>query len=123
MSLELPTEVENRVRQNAAQEGISAGEYISRLMQSRPDNFAVSSNDPVARVNALIVKWQKADNTPVAPPAPNDGTMTPSEALFKQWERENAEMTDEEREAEDHVWEGFIDSLNEVRAAQGMRLL
>lgn len=64
------------------------------------------AND-AADVAALLSKWQREDNTPVAQPAPNDGTMTPSEALFHKWAAEDALLTPEEIAAEARFWESY----------------
>ncbi|MGH2344774.1 MAG: hypothetical protein ACRDG4_06080, partial [Chloroflexota bacterium] len=60
-------------------------------------------------------------HTPVTAPAPNDGTLTPSEALFRQWEQEDAKLTDEERQAEEVRRQQFQQDINAQRAASGMR--
>jgi hypothetical protein len=61
----------------------------------------------VANVEALISEWQRQDNTPAGSPPPNDGTMTPSEALFRKWEAEDATLTTKQIEEEIRFWEAY----------------
>lgn len=49
--------------------------------------------DPKARVRALLAEWQAQDNTPRLPPLPARGAETPTQALFRKWEMEDATMT------------------------------
>lgn len=120
MTLEIAPDVAREIRENAAREGVSESDYLARLMQSArltpTDNFAVASADPAARVRALLTKLQEADGMPFAP-------TIPAKTLFAQWDAEDANMTDEEREAEDRIWENYMQRLNETRATFGLRLL
>lgn len=72
--------------------GTTANEYSARLLEAAAP---ISAPDPVARVCSLLVQWQQQGNTPIAAPSPNDGTLTPSEALFREWEQDDATLTDE----------------------------
>jgi hypothetical protein len=117
MSLDLNPEVESQVLERARAAGTTASEYIARLLRS--DAPAPSPSDPIARVREL----RQQDDTPTALPPPNDGTMTPSEALFRQWEREDAALTDEERQAEEALWQQFQQGINAERDVAGMRRL
>jgi hypothetical protein len=68
------------------------------------DRQQSSLRDSAEHVDDLISLWQHQDGTPVARPAPNDGTMTPSEALFRKWASEDALLTADEAEAEARFW-------------------
>jgi hypothetical protein len=90
---------------------------------NRKVDDAKEAIDPRDRVNALLAQWQAADSTPLRPPIPTRPGETPTQALFRKWEEEDANMTDEEREAEDRLWEEIQQSLNGERTKTGMRTL
>ncbi len=118
MSLELNPDVERQVVERARAAGTTVSDYIARLLQAAAP---VAALDPAARVRSLLYQWQQQDHTPTAAPAPNDGTLTPSEALFRQWEQEDATLTDEERQVEEERWQQFQQGINAQRLASGMR--
>lgn len=118
MSLDLHPDIERQVLVRAAAAGISANDYIARLLEA---TTPTAESDPVARVRGLLHDWQQQDHTPSAAPAPNDGSLTPSEALFRQWEQEDASLTDEERQTAEEWWQEFQRDINAERAAAGMR--
>ena len=72
-------------------------------------------------MRSLLRRWQQHDQTPTAAPAPNDGTLTPSEALFLQWEHEDATLSDEARQAEEERWQQFQQGIDAERRASGVR--
>jgi len=117
MSLELNPEVERQVLERAQAAGTTASDYVAGLLQA---GAPIAAPDPAARMRGLLHQWQQDDCTPTAAPAPNDGTQTPSEALFRQWEREDATLTDEERQAEEVRWQQFQQGINAQRLASGM---
>lgn len=119
MSLELAPEVERAVAERAAAEGISINELLSRYFRPAPPRPQTS----VERVKSLLTQWQHMDNTPVARPLPNDGSMTPSEALFQQWDHEDDSLSEAERQTQEDLWEEFKRGINAERAAAGMRLI
>lgn len=47
--------------------------------------------------------------------------MTPTQALFKQWEEEDANLTPEEIAADLQFWEEVQQSINEERLKAGRR--
>jgi PHD/YefM family antitoxin component YafN of YafNO toxin-antitoxin module len=67
-------------------------------------------------VRAKLRQWQKETNTVTSP-------AIPAGELFAQWAAEDVNMTDEEKEAEDRLWEDVQSGINETRAALGMRQL
>jgi hypothetical protein len=69
------------------------------------------------------VQWQAQDNTSILPPVPTRPGETPTQALFRKWEEEDATMTPEERKQEEKLWEEFQRSINAERAKAGMRTL
>jgi hypothetical protein len=118
VSLELNPEVERQVLERARAAGTTASDYIAQLLQAYT---TIASPNPIARVHGLLNQWQFQDRSPTSAPAPNDGTFTASEALFRQWEREDANLTDEERQAEEKRWQQFQRDINSDRVASGMR--
>jgi hypothetical protein len=57
------------------------------------------------RVSELLVQWQAEDKTPLrTSPTPLQGE-TAAQALFRKWKDEDALMTDEEKAAEDRLWQ------------------
>jgi hypothetical protein len=80
-------------------------------------------NDPKAGVHALLAQWQAADNTPILPPIPMRPGETPTQALFRKWDEEAANMTDEECEQEHKFWEEFKQSIDEERIRAGIRTI
>jgi hypothetical protein len=90
---------------------------------NRKVDDAKEAIDPRDRVNALLAQWQAADNTPLRPPIPTRPGETPTQALFRKWEEEDARMTDEERDAEEKFWEEYEQSINAERTKLSMRTL
>lgn len=115
-----PTE-EAQFTDAARQEGLEPAAFVKRLVRERLPSTAPS--DPVAHVQAILAKWRAEDHTPTPPPVPTRPGETPTQALFRAWDEEDAGMTQKEREAEDQLWQDFQRGLNETRAALGMRLL
>jgi hypothetical protein len=93
MSLELNPEVERLLLERAGAAGTSASDYVARLLQVAPP---ADLPDSIVRVVAMLNEWQQRDHTPIAAPVPNDSGLTPSEALFRLWDREDANMTEAE---------------------------
>lgn len=118
MSLELAPEVENTVREYAEAEGVSINDLIARTFPPR-----TARRDPAEHVRNLLSQWQQQDGTRFAQPAPNDGAMTPSEALFQKWVEEDEQMSEAERQLHAESWEKFKQDVNSERDAAGMRLI
>jgi len=55
-------------------------------------------------IDTKLHKWQEQDGTRLMPDIP-------TQTLFAQWAEEDAQMTAEEREAEDRLWEDFEKGL------------
>lgn len=122
MSLELSPEVEHAVRQRAAAKGVSINDLLARTFVLDMQEELLSQ-DPKERVRALLAEWQAQDNTPRLPPIPMREGETPTAALFRKWEEEDAGMTDEEVKADEQLWEEFRDGVNAERLNAGMRTL
>jgi hypothetical protein len=120
MSLELSPEVENAVRERAEAEGLSVNDLLAHTFA--PVMLPLPTN-PKERVRVLLAKWRAEDNTPTPSPIPTRNGETPTQALFRKWEEEDALMTEEEREQETQFWEEFQESINNERKKAGMRKL
>ena len=122
MSLDLSPAQEAEIIERAASVGISR-ELMQRALSTPPP---IQKPQPIApetakeRVERLIAEWQQADNTPVYYPPVREG-MTPTQALFKQWEEEDANLTPEEIAADRQFWEEVQQSMNEERLKAGRR--
>ena len=122
MSLDISSEIENVIRERAQAAGLSVNDLLARaftseVMATRP------STDPKEHVRALLTRWRAQDNTPVLPPIPTQNGETPTQALFRNWEEEDANMTEEEQEREAMYWEQFQQSIDVERTKAGMRTL
>jgi hypothetical protein len=120
MSLDLHRDVERLVLARAQAAGITPSDYVARLLGAGTPS---APSTPVERVRFLLQEWQQEDHTPTAALPPNDGSLTPSEALFRQWEHEDARLTDEERQAEEERWQQFQQDIDAERVAADMRPL
>jgi hypothetical protein len=99
MSIDLSPEVERKLHEYAAREGVSASEYVARLLQSA---ISDTPRDPVAHVQTLLTQWQQEYGLPV----PSGGYKSTAE-LFAAWDAEDAQMTEEEREEERRFWADY----------------
>jgi hypothetical protein len=91
--------------------------------QSRLSGNAVpekEGGDPGQHVRALLTQWQSEDRTPLRMPATTPGE-TPTQALFRKWAAEDANMSDEEKEAEDRLWEDIEQGNRENQLALSRR--
>lgn len=134
LHIELTPEQEARLNAVARHNGIAPAEALKKLLDAHLPSLSPGEEpaqykqqdipgDPKARVRALLSEWQTQDNTPTLPLIPTQNSETPTQALFRKWEEEDAAMTDEEREAEDRLWKEFQQSINAERAKAGMRTL
>ncbi len=116
MSSELSPEIENVVRERAAAEGVSVNDLLAQTFAPMQHNTPLPSppvHDPKAHVAALLARWQTADNTPLRPAPPTLPGETPTQALFRKWAEEDANMTKEEQEAETRLWQEIEQGLSE----------
>src|SRR5215213_3676972 len=89
-----PTE-EARLAAAAQQRGLAPAELARQLVTEH-----LPGSDPLEAVRVKLREWQEQDGTPLLPD-------TPTAELFAQWDEEDAQMTEEEREAEDRLWQDF----------------
>ena len=93
--------------------GVDAAELMKRLTL---DHLPVAGKNDEADIDAKLRQWQMQDGRSLLPD-------TPAQALFAQWDEEDAHMTEEEREAEDQLWADIERGLTENSRALQMRWL
>ena len=122
MSLNLRPEVETVIRERARSLGVSVDDLLARTFApEKTDTGTVS--DPKGHVRALLAKWQTEDQTPILPPISTLPGETSTQALFRKWDEAEAQLTKEERDAEDRLWKDFRQGIDVERIRTGMRTL
>ena len=101
-------------------------EQLARLVEKLPEEYSIglvilpaTAADPTQVEEIIAAKlrlWQEQDGTILMP-------EFSAHELFAKWAEEDELMTNEEREAEDRLWDDFQKGINENRAALGMRTL
>src|SRR4051794_8210258 len=94
---------EARLHEVAESEGLQPADLVKRLIIEHLPG--VTPTDPIERMRARILEWQTQDETPILTASPPPNGLTPTAALFQQWEAEEAAMTEEERAANEKLWE------------------
>ena len=112
MSLDLSAEIENVVRERAAAEGVSVNDLLARTFIHNKAQTSLPT-DPKEHVQTLLAQWQAEDNTFLRHPLLTRPGETPTQTFFRKWREEDFKMTDEEREAEDRLWEDLELGLKE----------
>ena len=119
MSLEINPKLENRLRHQATRFGLTIEQLLERVLPTQGLQFAPdTSKNERERVQALIAEWQHQDQTPVLSTPVREG-LTPTQALFKVWEEEDATLTPEEIAEELRFWGEFQHSLDTERSSAG----
>jgi hypothetical protein len=106
-----PTE-EKLFSDAAIQSGLAPQAFAEKFVREHLFHDNYSEDDVFAKIHQL----QFNDKTKLSPP-------TSTKELFAQWTVEDADMTDEERVAEEQQWEEFQNGINPNRAELGTRLL
>ena len=120
--VELDPQAEAWISKEAQRLHLSPTEMVRRVVQERAASEP-SSEGRWERAKALMAKWQVEDRTPVIPaPIMREGE-TPTQALFRQWEEEDANLTEEEQEDERSFWEDYQKSIDAERTRCGMRTI
>jgi len=104
---------EARLSSEAKQSGLEASELAENLVRQHLESGPVPTTDMIL---AKLHQWQEETGTVTSP-------SISAHDLFAQWDEEDAQMTDEEREAEDRLWQDVQNGMNETRASLGMRQL
>jgi hypothetical protein len=97
MSIELHPETEKAIEARAAAEGLTVDELLSRTFVREPSE---------ERVRRKLAEWQSADGCRLH-------EDVPLSELRRRWAEEDAFMTDEERKAEDRIWEELTQALSD----------
>lgn len=95
---------------------IPAPEFVKRFQSGEiPANARVTvTYEDQDRVRAKLHQWQRETNTQTS-------VATSTRELFRQWDEEDAAMTEEEKRAESRLWEEVEQGINENRVAFGTR--
>ena len=88
--------------------GLAPSELLKKLLKEYLPFGSISDKDDL---DAKLHKWQQQDGVRLAPDIS-------THALFAQWAEEDAQMTEQEREAEDRLWEKL-----EINLAENSRKL
>ena len=104
---------EAQLSQVAKQTGLAPEELVKKLVQA---HLPASSTPDADDIDERLRKWQKQDDTNLAPDV---STKT----LFAQWAKEDSQMTASEREAENRLWEDLEKGLTEHNGMLRLRRL
>ena len=97
-----PSEVA-QLSEAAKQTGLAPAELVKKLVKEHLPAVPATDED---ELDAKLQKWQEQDGTKLLPDVP-------TRTLFAKWAEEDAQMTNEEREAEDRLWEDLEKGLTE----------
>ena len=111
LTINLTPDEEARLSAAAMQDGLAPETLVENLVREH-----LPTANPYEELDRKLRERQAQDHVTLMP----DRSAA---ELFAEWDREAARMTDEEREAEDRLWEDFQKGINETRAALGMRQL
>lgn len=93
--IDLTPSEEAQLAAAARQTGLAPADLVKKLVKEHlPAAPRLGEDD----IDARLRKWQREDGTRLTPDV---STQT----LFAQWAQEDAQMTEEEREAEDRLWQ------------------
>ncbi len=95
LSIDLTPFEEARISAVAERTGLAQSEFVKKMLDEHLPVFPTTGEE---ELDAMLRKWQSEDGTALMPDVP-------TQALFAQWAKEDVNMTDEEREAEDRLWE------------------
>ena len=93
--------------------GLDAGQLVAKVVR---DHLNAPPKRTMDEVLGKLHQWQTETKTETAP-------SISAHELFAKWDEEAAQMTDDERDAEDRLWEDFQEGINKTRSELGMRLL
>lgn len=96
---------------------------VETLPTEQSHSPATFSEEPRERVARLLEEWRTQDEMPERPSIQMLTGETPTEALFRKWAEEDANLTDQEIEADQRLWEEFQQGIDETRSVQQMRRL
>jgi hypothetical protein len=107
--IELTPLEEQQLSQAAKRTGVAPEQLVRELLLAHLPSIPTHDADDL---DAKLRKWQHEDATNLMPDVP-------THSLFAQWAEEDSNMTEEERQEEDHLWEelesGVIESSRVLR--------
>ncbi|MBC7529142.1 MAG: hypothetical protein H7308_16525 [Chthonomonadaceae bacterium] len=109
MRIDLTPSEKERLLVFARQAGLSPAELMKRTAL---EHLPSSSETNKETVEAKLRRWQEQDGITLMP-------KISTQTLFAQWDKEDALMTEEDRNAEDRLWE---DLENAFHRESGLRL-
>ena len=117
ITINLTPAEEERLSYMATQSGLAPEEMARKLV-----SYHLPSASPIEEMSRRIREWQEQDRTPTLPSTAERPGLTPTSALFQQWAEEDAQKTDEdEKEAEDQLWQDIEKSINDTHAILSLR--
>lgn len=108
LTLDLRPEVENALREYAAEEGVSISDLLARTFPPKTAHphtngtNGTTSREPQDRIQTLLSAWQQQYGLPTPP----GGTGSLAE-LSAEWAAEDAALSPEDRQADRAFWEAF----------------
>lgn len=122
LTTDLTPPEEARLQVATKREGLEPAALVKKLVKKLV-NEHLENVIPIEAMRAQLREWQAQDQTPTATLPPTGPGISPTAALFQQWEAEDAAMTDEERAADEKLWEEVQQGLDTERKESGMRTL
>jgi hypothetical protein len=111
--IDLTPSEEAQLSEAAKQTGLAPAELVKKLVKEHlPAIHAYAESD----LDSNLRKWQEQDGMKLMPDIP-------TRTLFAQWAEEDALMTNDEREAEDRLWEDLEKGLTQNSRVLQLRRL
>ena len=101
--LDLTASEEAQISAAAKQRGMAPAELVKKLVKEHLP--ALPTVDEID-LDAKLQEWQRETQTELRP-------MISNQELLAKWAEEDARMSDEEREAEDRLWDELEPALTE----------
>ena len=101
ITIDLTPSEEAQLSEAAQKSGMAPSDLLRKLPK---DYLPAVSGTNEDELSSLLRRLQEQDGTKLFPDVP-------AQTLFAQWAEEDAKMTDEEREAEDRLWEELEEVL------------
>ncbi len=83
----------------------------------------IEGSDPREHLRTLLAHWRTQDYKPISRPVSIQNGETPTRALFRMWEEEDAALTELEQEQKQKLFEEFQQSVDSERKTSNMRTL
>lgn len=103
LTIDLTPSEEARLSDAAKQSGLAPAEWVKQSVEAHLPAVPTTDEDAL---DAKLRQWQEQEGMVLLPDAP-------TQSLFARWAEEDTHMTDEEREAEDRLWEDLEKGLAE----------